>query len=74
VCGLHQFIDNLEVKSCLCNYDIIVLCETWSKFKGEFDNLLSCYVHVDFVRHMKLNSIEIAEVLAFLFVTYVWYC
>ena len=29
-----------------------------SKFKGEFDNFLSCYVHFDYVRHMKFNSIR----------------
>ena len=58
MCGLNKFVDNFDFKSFLSNYDIIILCETWSKFKGECDNFLSCYVHFDFVRNMKINSIR----------------
>ena len=50
MCGLNKFVDNFDFKSFLSNYDIKVLCETWSKFKGEFNNFLSYYVHFDFVR------------------------
>ena len=42
----------------LSNFDVILLCETWSRFSGEFDNLLSHFNHFDKVRTQKPSAIR----------------
>ena len=42
----------------LGSFDIVVLLETWSKFTGEFDALLTGFEHFDNVRQMNQNNIR----------------
>ena len=52
--GLHKYEDCNDIKTFLLQFDIIHLCETWTKYSGEFDSFLNKYV--PFVRVRYFNS------------------
>ena len=56
--GLHKHANNNDLLPYLQQYDIVLLCDTWSKYKGEFDGLLHNYSHFDCTRECDLNSIR----------------
>ena len=56
--GLKKLVYNVDFIEYLSNFDIIFLCETWSRFSGEFDNLLPHFNHFDKVRTQKPSAIR----------------
>lgn len=56
--GLNKYTNGVNLKTFLSQFDIICLCETWSRFTSEFDNFLPGYIHFDNVRKLSLSSLR----------------
>lgn len=56
--GLKKYTNGVNLKTFLSQFDIICLCETWSRFTSEFDNFLPGYIHFDNVRKLSLSSLR----------------
>ena len=48
--GLNKHVNNIDLIEYLSDFDIIFLCETWSKLSKEFDNFLDGFTNFDRVR------------------------
>ena len=53
ISGLKKHCDSIELKKYFENFDVLNLSETWSDFKGEFDNFFNGYYCFDNVRKKK---------------------
>ena len=56
--GLDKYLNDINLKSFLTQFDIICLCETWSRYTGEFDNFMPGFVHFDNVRKLNISSLR----------------
>jgi hypothetical protein len=60
VIGFNKFKNDDNFLKFVNTFDTLSICETWSKFKGEFSNFVKSYtcIHFDFVRKMKNNALR----------------